>query len=101
MSLPATRSNNDLTNLIPDGFSRAEGKSLAQRQNAEIARGIITATRLHAAATVAGIGLQATAMLSREASFQADGDPVLMNRLNFIVDQFATYAGSELSRFGR
>lgn len=40
-------------------------------------------------------------MLSREAAFQADGDPATANRLNFIVDQFANYVGNEVARFGR
>nr|WP_090344912.1 hypothetical protein [Mycolicibacterium malmesburyense]CRL76788.1 hypothetical protein CPGR_04091 [Mycolicibacterium malmesburyense] len=86
---------------VPSGFGRAEGKQLARLQNAEITRGLVTATRVQAAATVAGIGLQATAMLSREAAFQADGDPLTASRLNHIVDQFASYVGHEVARFGR
>jgi hypothetical protein len=60
----------------------------------------VASTRVQAAATVAGIGLHATAMLSREATFQADGDPVTANRMNFIVDQFAAIAANEVARFG-
>lgn len=100
MSLPVTRQSASPATQIPDGFTRTEGKQLARLQNAEITHGIVTATRVQAAATVAGIGLQATAMLSREAMFQADGDPVVANRLNFIVDQFATYTANEVARFG-
>ncbi|RIT44625.1 hypothetical protein [Mycobacteroides abscessus] len=101
MSSPALRTSTSVTQFVPDGFTRAEGKQLTRRQNAELARGLVAATRVQAAATVAGIGLQATAMLSREATFQADGDPVTANRLNYIVDQFANYAGNEVARFGR
>ncbi|MHA3019618.1 hypothetical protein ACXPWS_05030 [Mycobacterium sp. BMJ-28] len=101
MSLPMIRQSSAVAAEVPDGFSRAEGKQLARLQNAELTRGLVSATRVHAAATVAGIGLQATGMLSREAAFQADGDPVAANRLNFIVDQFANYVGNEVARFGR
>lgn len=83
----------------PEGFSRTEGKQLARRQNAEVAHGIVKATRIQAAALVAGVGIQTTGMLSREAAFQADGDPATMNRLNHIVDQFACFVGNEVSRF--
>lgn len=102
MSLPVKR-RTTTTTAVADAaemFSRAEYKQLERSQHAEMARGIVTATRVQAAATVAGVGLHTTAMLSREAAFQADGDPSLMNRLNFIVDQFATYAGTEVARFG-
>jgi hypothetical protein len=94
------RTNSTLATHVPDSFTRTEGKQLARLQNAEIAHGLVTATRVQAAATVAGIGLHATAMLSREATFQADGDPVTANRLNYIVDQLASYVGYEVARFG-
>ncbi|MFH5207868.1 hypothetical protein ACHIPZ_06520 [Antrihabitans sp. NCIMB 15449] len=84
---------------IPETFSRAEGKELSRLQNREIARGLVTGTRVQAAGMVAAIGLQTTAMLSREANFQADGDPVTANRLNHIVDMYASYVGHEVSRF--
>lgn len=84
---------------VPESFSRNEGKQLARLQNNEIARGLVTGTRVQAAALVAGIGLQTTAMLSREATFQADGDPVTTNRLNHIVDQYAAFVGNEIARF--
>ena len=100
MSTPARRTSAAVSQFVPDTFSRAEGKQLTRLQNAELAHGLVAATRVQAAATVAGIGLQATAMLSREAIFQADGDPATANRLNFIVDQFANYVGNEVARFG-
>ncbi|MGW0056488.1 hypothetical protein [Nocardia nova] len=84
---------------VPDGFSRSEGKELSRLQNREIARGLVTATRVQAAGMVAAVGLQTTAMLSREAAFQADGDPATAARLNHIADQYAAYVGGEVSRF--
>lgn len=102
MSLPVPLQGSSLSaqGHVPDGFSRSEGRWLVRQQNAELARGLVSATRVQAAAMVAGVGLQATAMLSREAAFLADGDPVIANRLNFIVDQFATYAANEVAHFG-
>ncbi|MDO3175898.1 hypothetical protein [Mycobacteroides abscessus] len=85
---------------VPEGFSRSEGKTLVRQQNAELARGLVNATRVQAAAMVAGVGLQATAMLSREAAFQADGDPATSSRLNHIVDSYARFVGNEVARFG-
>ncbi|SHT79782.1 Uncharacterised protein [Mycobacteroides abscessus subsp. abscessus] len=101
MSVPSIRQSAGLAPATPAGFTRSEGKQLTRLQNAELANGLVVATRVQAAATVAGIGLQATGMLSREAVFQADSDPVIANRLNFIVDQFANYVGNEVARFGR
>jgi hypothetical protein len=69
-------------------------------QNAEITHGLVKATRVQAAAMVAAVGVQTTAMLSREANFHADGDPVTANRLNYIVDQYANFVGNEVARFG-
>lgn len=83
----------------PDGFSRTEGKALARQQNAEVTRGLVAGTRVQAAGFVAGLGLQATAMLSREARFQADGDPATAVRLEHIVDAYAMYVGVEVNRF--
>jgi hypothetical protein len=99
MSLPTTRPSTNLAAHVPEGFSRAEGKHLTRLQNAEISHGLVKATRVQAAGMVAAIGLQTTAMLSREANFQADGDPATANRLNFLVDQFATFVGSEIAQF--
>lgn len=99
MNLPTTRTVT-AAQPVPIDFSRKEAKDLACRQNAEIAQGLVTGTRVQMAATVAAIGLQATGMLSREAQFQADGDPATANRLNYIVDSFATYVGGEVARFG-
>jgi hypothetical protein len=39
-------------------------------------------------------------MLSREANFQAGGDPETAERLSFIVNQYAAFAGNEVARFG-
>lgn len=85
---------------IPDGFTRAEGRELARAQNKEIARGQITATRIQAEGFVTAVGVQVVGMVSREAAFQADGDPVIMNRVNHIVDRLAVKLGNEVERFG-
>ena len=100
MSLPTTRQGASLAAQVPDGFTRNEGKALMRLQNREITHGLVAATRVQAAAMVATVALQTTAMLSREANFQSDGDPATANRLNHIVDTFAVYAGSEVSRLG-
>lgn len=98
MSNLIPRSNSSVP-AVPDGFSRSEGKELSRLQNKEIARGLVTGTRIQAAGMAAAIGLQTTAMLSREANFQADGDPAAAARLNHIVDQYAAYVGNEVARF--
>lgn len=85
----------------PEGFSRSEGKSLQRRQNAEVANGLVTATRVQAAGFVAATGMHLTGMLSREAQFQSDGDPRTSERLNYIADSFAEYAAWEVRRFQR
>ncbi|MGP5026563.1 hypothetical protein [Glutamicibacter sp. BW77] len=84
---------------IPESFSRNEGRILARRQNAEVTRGLVVATRVQAAGHVAATGMQMTAMLSREAAFLADGDPQTAARLNFIVDSFADNAAWEVRQF--
>jgi hypothetical protein len=84
---------------VQAGFDRRESKEVVHRQNDEFARGLVVTTRVQAAGLVAATGLQMTAMLSREANVGADGDPAIANRLNFIVDQFATFAGNEVARF--
>ena len=99
MSLPANRLSASLSTHIPDGFSRPEGKELMRATNKEVARGIVAATRVHAAAYVATVGVQATAMLSREAQHQSDGDPATAARLHHIVDQFALVAAAEVAKF--
>lgn len=83
----------------PDGFTRTESKVLARRQNAEITRGLVVGARVQAAGLVAAVGLQTTAMLSREAIFQSDGEPQTAARLNHIVDCYAEYVAVEVSRF--
>lgn len=85
----------------PEGFSRSEGKSLQRRQNAEVANGLVTAARVQAAGFVAATGMHLTSMLSREAEFQANGDPRAAERLNYIADSFAEYAALEVRRFQR
>eukprot|EP01133_Synstelium_polycarpum_P022668 gene22668-27185_t len=80
--LPQSNSN-ALSAQIPETFTRAEGKELLKLQNREIARGLVAGTRVQAAGMVAALGMQTTAMLSREAMFQADGDPTTMNRERF------------------
>lgn len=92
---------NNTVASVPDGFSRSEGKGLQRRQNAEIANGLVTAARVQAAGYVAGTGMQLSAMLSREAQFQSDGDPRTAERLNYIADSFAEYAAMEVRRFQR
>lgn len=99
MSLPANRLSSSLSSQIPDGFSRPEGKELVRATNKEVARGIVTATRVQAAGYVAAVGLQATAMLSREAQHLSDGDPAAAARLHHIVDQFALVAANEVAKF--
>ncbi len=84
---------------VPDGFNRQEGKSLMRAQNAEVARGIVTATRVQAAGFVANIAMQTTASLSREARFLADGDEQTQARLDHIVDGYTMLAANELNRF--
>ena len=100
MPVPARNISNRLATQVPDGFSRPEAKQLTRMQNAELTRGLVAGTRVQAAGMVAAVALQTTAMLSREANFQSDGDPATANRLNFIVDQFACIAANEVTRFG-
>ncbi|AKE92495.1 hypothetical protein [Rhodococcus aetherivorans] len=100
-----------MSNLIPrsarplttygasDSFTRSEGRELMRRQNAEIARGIVSATRLQAAGMVATVGMQATAMLYRQADLLSGGDPELRMQLNPIAGQYASCVGVELARF--
>jgi hypothetical protein len=86
---------------VPDTFSRSEAKGLTRQQNAEVARGLVAATRVQAAGYVAATGMHLTGMLSREAQFQSDGDPRTAERLNYIADSFAEYAAWEVRRFQR
>ncbi|GAB3275689.1 hypothetical protein GCM10027449_14680 [Sinomonas notoginsengisoli] len=85
----------------PQSFSRSEGRALQRRQNTEVANGLVTAARVQAAGYVAVTGMHLSAMLSREAEFQANGDPRSAERLNFIADSFAEYAAWEVRRFQR
>ncbi|UJC79947.1 hypothetical protein D4768_21385 [Rhodococcus erythropolis] len=96
--LPQSNSN-ALSAQIPETFTRAEGKELSKLQNREVARGLVAGTRVQAAGMVAALGMQTTAMLGREATFQADGDPVAINRLNHIVDTYAMVVGHEVNGF--
>ena len=100
MSLPMNRPSTSLVSHVPDGFSRSEAKALVHLQNRELTYGLVKATRVQAAAMVAAVGLQTTGMLSREASFQAGGDPVAANRLNYIVDGYAMFVRGEIAGFG-
>ncbi|RQM32200.1 hypothetical protein [Rhodococcus ruber] len=100
-----------MSNLIPrpdqslvlqrsaDRFTRSEGRELARRQNAEIARGIVSATGLQALGMVAHVGMQSTAMLYRQADLLSGGDPETRMQLNAIAGQYAGCVGLELARF--
>lgn len=83
----------------PEGYTRPEARSLSRAQNAEQTRGIVTTTRVQAAGMVAATGMHLSAMLSREAQFQADGDPAAAARLSYIADSFAEYAAEEVRKF--
>lgn len=99
MSALVPKSGNSLSPSVPDGFTRQEGKSLARQQNSEIARGLVIGTRMQAAALVANMAMQATASLSREARFLADGDERTSERLDAIIDGYAMLGVNELGRF--
>lgn len=81
------------------GFTRAEERELARRQNAEIVRGIVSATGLQAASMVASVGMQSTAMLYRHADLLSAGDPELRMQLIPIAGLYAGCVGVELTRF--
>lgn len=100
MSLPSVRQSTDLSSPAARALTRSAGRALVHRQNAEVARGLVAATRIEAAALSASVGIQCAGMLGREAQFQSDGDPVIANRLNHIIDQFACFVGAEVARFG-
>lgn len=94
------RPNNSVSSFTPsESFTRSEGRALTRQQNVEIARGLVTATRVQAAGHVAATAMHMTSMLSREAAFLADGDPQTAARLNFIVDSFADNAAWEVRQF--
>ncbi|UVJ38058.1 hypothetical protein [Arthrobacter sp. CJ23] len=101
MSNLIPRPTNQGLSQAPEGFSRSEGKTLQRAQNAEVARGLVSGTRVAAAGYVAAAGMQLTGMLSREAAFLADGDPRTAERLNFIADSFAEGAAHEVRRMLR
>ena len=100
MTHPTLRQSSHLTPHTPDGFSRIEGRSLSRRQNAEVANGLVAASRVQAAALTAAVGIQCVGMLSREAQFQAAGDSTIAHRVDHIVDQFASFVGNEVAQFG-
>ncbi|MDV6291480.1 hypothetical protein [Rhodococcus aetherivorans] len=80
-------------------FTRAEARELARRQNAEIARGIVSATRLQALGMVANVGMQSAALLYRQAELLSGGDPELRLQLNTIAGQYTGGVGFELAQF--
>lgn len=99
MSDLVTRQPGGMASWTPESFSRSEGKALTKAQNAEVARGLVAGVRVQAAGFVAGMALQTTSMLSREAAFQAAGDERTAARLEHIVDAFTMFAASEVNRF--
>jgi hypothetical protein len=82
----------------PDGFSRAETKTLSVLQNRELTRGLVTATNLQAKGFATMVATQLVGSLSREANFQAGGDPRVAERVNLLVDQFTMSAANEIGR---
>lgn len=83
----------------PEGYTRGEARSLARAQNVEKTRGLVATSRVQAAGMVAATGMHLSAMLSRQAQFQADGDPATAARLNYIADSYAEYAAEEVRKF--
>jgi hypothetical protein len=98
MSLPTTRTSRTLLPSAADGFSRSEERALARRQNAEIARGLVAAANLQAKGFATMVATQIVGSLSREAEFQAGGDPRVAARVNLLVDQFTMAAANEIGR---
>ncbi|MEV0772760.1 hypothetical protein [Nocardia salmonicida] len=88
-----------LAPLLAANLTRSESRELSQLQNREIARGSVAGTRLQTAGMVAATGIQMTAMLSREAAFQAGNDPETAARLSYIVDRYAMFVANEITRF--
>lgn len=84
----------------PLGFSRSEARSLQRAQNAEVARGIVGGTIVSSAAYVAGVAVSMNGMLGREAQFQADGDPAITARNNYVLDVFAESAAAQVRAIG-
>lgn len=99
MSNLTPRQSSNLSAFVPDGFGRQEGKALVQAQNKEIARGLVAGTTVQAAAMVTNMAMQATASLSREARFLADGDERTAERLDHLVDGYVVTAATVLNRF--
>ncbi|MEE2032974.1 hypothetical protein [Rhodococcus chondri] len=87
------------TQRVHAGFTRAEERELARRQNAEIARGIVGATRIQALGMVANVGMQSAALLYRQAELLSGGDPELHMQLNAIASQYTGSVGFELAQF--
>lgn len=79
-------------------FSKAELRDLTRAQNAEVTKSTLAATRLQSAGMLTAASIQFSAMLSREATFMADGDPNAAARLNHLADCYTQYAASEIMR---
>ena len=82
----------------PNGFSRPEGKALQRQQNAEVARGLVSGTRVQAAGFVAATGIQLIGMLSRETDFLSNGDPQAKARMDLVTDLFTEGVALETRR---
>lgn len=98
MSLPLQRRTADLANPMTDILSRAEAKALASRQNAEVMRGLIAATRIQAKGFATLVATELVGSLSREASFQNRGDPKDVARTDLLIDQLTLSAAREIGR---
>lgn len=83
---------------VPESFTKREGRALVARQNAAISEGIVSNTRLQARGMVAATGVQLTGMLSREALFQAQGDPEAYRRCGAVVDAYAMFVANEVRK---
>ncbi|GAB3304750.1 hypothetical protein EK0264_04115 [Epidermidibacterium keratini] len=83
---------------VPESFTKREGRALVARQNAAISEGIVSNTRVQARGIVAATGVQLTGMLSREALFQAQGDPEAYRRCGTVVDAFALFSANEVRK---
>ncbi|MFN3006652.1 hypothetical protein [Mycolicibacterium wolinskyi] len=98
MSVPSLRPSTSLAFEAPDGFSRNESNQLSRLQNAELTRGLATATYVEAKGFVTMIGVQLVGALSREAECQSGGDPRVAERTNLLVDQFTMSVASAIGR---
>lgn len=98
MSEILRRDSSTLSSWVPESFTRTESKSLTRRQNAAIAEGIVSNTRVQARGIIAATGIQLTGMLSREALFQAGEDVETYHRCASIVDAYALFVANEIRR---